>query len=527
MTGMPRLYRTRSPVRDRAALLLFAVWLCIALFLAAHHAFWRDEVRALTLALRGENVLAMLRGIHGEGHPAVWYLLLRGAHAAVPRPEVLEGVSLATAFAALLLFVLRSPFGALLVALVLFSRFGLFEYSVMARNYGISMLLLFALAACYARNRNGGLLLGSLLFLLTNCNVHSVLLAGAFLLFWFLDVATSEPGPARSKAWGTFAVNAGMAAAGAAICLLTLYPAANDDGWPQRPPDGPLTMLLTGLFVPAHHLSHLLPVSWPHTALVQGLASLVMFGSTLGLARRPAALAASLTALIGLSLFFALVYPGSYRHEALWLVFLLSMYWIVGSGEAASRSAAGIAAIPRAHPIAAAGSLLFGLLLALQFPGGLEAVANASNGIPQSRSRDFGTLVAAHPELHDAVIIADPDYLVEPLPYYLPNHTYLMRLQRFGDVVTFTKNARLSLSLDDVLADARRLHLRTREPVIILLQQRLDPSLPAQHYREGYDWEFVATPRQVRTFLAATSLIRSFAPAVSDESYDVYLFPRS
>lgn len=527
MNGMPRLYRTESATCYRATLPLLAVWLCVVLFLAAHHVFWRDEMRAMTLALRGENVLAMLRGIHGEGHPAVWYLLLRGAHAAVPRPEVLEGVSLAVAVAAMILLVLRAPFGALLVALILFSRFGLFEYSVMARNYGISMLLLFALAACYARNRTNGLLLGSLLFLLANCSAHSVLLAAAFLLFWLLDIAESEPGPARSQAYRTFAFNAGIAAAGAAICLLTLYPAANDDGWPQRPPGWPLAMLLTGLFVPAHHLSHLLPLSWPHTALVQSLMSLAMFGSTFGLARRRAALAASLAALLGLSLFFALVYPGSYRHEALWLVFLMSMYWIAGTGDAADRSTGGVAPISPPHPMAGAGSLLFAFLLLLQLPGGLEAVANASHGIPESRSRDLGTLVATHPELHDAVIIADPDYLVEPLPYYISNRTYLMRQQRFGNVVTFTKNARLSLNLDDVLIDARRLHLRTRDPVIILLQQRLNPSLPAQHYREGYDWEFVVTPQQVRAFQAATKLVRSFAPAVSDESYDVYLYPRS
>ena len=106
------------------------------------------------LALQGENVFAMLKGIRGEGNPAVWYLLLRGAHALVARPEVLQIVALIVASAAILLLVLRSPFSLPLIALILVGPFAIFEYSVMARNYGISMLLLFLLATLRAASRS-------------------------------------------------------------------------------------------------------------------------------------------------------------------------------------------------------------------------------------------------------------------------------------------------------------------------------------------------------------------------------------
>jgi hypothetical protein len=85
------------------ALVMFTSWLGMVLFLAWNHVVWRDEVRALSLALQGENVFAMLKGIHGEGHPAVWYLLLRIAHALVARPEVLQLVALIVASAAVVL----------------------------------------------------------------------------------------------------------------------------------------------------------------------------------------------------------------------------------------------------------------------------------------------------------------------------------------------------------------------------------------------------------------------------------------
>jgi len=51
-------------------------------------------------------------------------------------------------------------------------------------------------------------------------------------------------------------------------------------------------------------------------------------GVSWALIRATAAFIAALTALVALSLFFAIIYPGDYRHQALWLVFLLTMYWI-------------------------------------------------------------------------------------------------------------------------------------------------------------------------------------------------------
>ncbi len=89
-------------------------------------------------------------------------------------------------------------------------------------------------------------------------------------------------------------------------------------------------------------------------------------------------------------------------------------------------------------------------------------------------------------------------------------------------MVTFTRKARLQLNLDDILATARTLRLKTAKPIIILLAQRLEASLPAHIYKEGYDWELITTPRQVLAFQSSTTRIARFGPAASDESFDVY-----
>ncbi|WP_246621136.1 hypothetical protein [Rhizobium laguerreae] len=53
----------------------------------------------------------------------------------------------------------------------------------MARNYGISALLHFVIAANYQPRRKRGYLIGGLFFLLANTDVIAAIMTGAFILF--------------------------------------------------------------------------------------------------------------------------------------------------------------------------------------------------------------------------------------------------------------------------------------------------------------------------------------------------------
>lgn len=524
------IYAPHSDKFSRLRLLgVVLIWGCLVGILLLQHAFWRDEVRALSLALQGDTTWAMLRGVHGEGHPAVWYLLLRGAHTLLPTSAVLPLVAMAVALAAAVLLAWRSPFSWMIVAALLLGRIGLYEYSVMARNYGISMLLMFLYATLYPRHRDRGIVLGLVLLVLANCNVHSALLAGCFALFWLLDILL-EPSANRPVALRNFAWNGLIASAGVVLCAITVYPPFNDSAQGFVPSNDAMRRLATAVLLPAASFWELagngLPVAarmmslWPSQYLPasQLLMSVVLFGSALGLASRPAAMFAAWIALLGLSVFFAMVYPGFYRHQALWLVFLVSMYWIVGRGDTNGMPAA-------TRRLRSIGLACFAALLGLQVAVGLQKVLPIALGSePESRSRELARLIERTPGLQEATIMADPDYLVEPLPYYLPNPTYLLREQRFGNTVRFTDSARLTIYLQDILDEARRVHDMTGKPVVILLHERLDPSAPVRAVNEGYNWQLWTSPEQVQTFLASTRRIARFEPVCcNDESYDVYV----
>ena len=534
LIDLASIYSAMGVARKRSLLwAMFAAWFGVVAVLTSAHLFWRDEVRALSIARGGDHVFAMLNGLRGEGHPAVWYLLLRAAYTLVPRPEVLPFVSVFVAAAALLILVLRSPFSPLFLALILMTRFSVYEYSVMARNYGISMLLLFLFAALYERHRDRGCLLGGLLLLLANCNVHSVPLVGGLLIFWLVDILGGNTAE-RPRNLRVFFYNAALAALGVAACLATIFPTYNDSaGVDAR--NITFARVVKGILLPslqfgeallpgADRLALLMPRLRVPLTILQSSQSLILFGGTLGLVRRRGAFVAALVTLAGMSFFFATVAEGSYRHEALWLVFMICMYWLAAPRHAPTESAFRARPKPFSERLSTVGTALFVLLLLLQLPGSaykiVQVVSARVAALPDRN--DIKSILAKYPDLRQASIVADPDFLLETLPYYVPNATYLMREQRYGNVVHFTRKARLDLSLGDVMTNAARLRKETGRPVVILLSHEIDPSLPAKVYQEAYDWTFSVTPEQARAFQSSTRLLKHRAPAETSEEYYVY-----
>ena len=145
------------------------------------------------------------------------------------------------------------------------------------------------------------------------------MLAAAFLLFRFVEMLTDELRPSR-RDWLIFAGNAALAAVGAALCFITVYPTFNNAAISDNSHDLSIANLFAGLLDSKKGFSHV------------GYGWVLLLLSCVGLIRRPAALCAAIAGLLGLKLFFYFIYPSSYRHEALFIVFLISLYWMTAKG---------------------------------------------------------------------------------------------------------------------------------------------------------------------------------------------------
>ena len=495
-----------SPADRRNRFLLFILWLVLVGWFLWGHTFWRDEVRAFSFALSGANTAEMLRITHGEGHPALWYLLLRGAHNLFPFREVLPALGALIGIAAMAVLAFFAPFRTAVIGLMLFSLYGAFEYVVVSRNYGIAALLMFTLAALYPRIRNS-LWLGGMIALLCNTNVPSAVLAACFLLFRLVEMLTNGSRPGKRE-WLVFAGNSILALAGALLVFKMVYPTFNDAALSPH----------YGLSV-GRVLGGLVDLKSGFTDVGVGLGMIVLPLACVGLISRPAPFIAALAGLIGMKEFFYLIYPSNYRHDVLYLCFLIALYWM------ASRGAGGTWREKHwMKPAARIGVLVFLALLVLQTGKLFLPIKLELEGTPYSRSRDVGRLLH-QPALKEAIVMADPDTMLEPLPYYADNPLYFLRRQHFGKVAQFSNNARQLLTLDDILGDAKRLHLKTGRPVVFLSHLELSPTTNVRRTMM-YNDETLVTPEAARRFLLATRMIARLRPSGTDENYDVYVYPR-
>ena len=145
------------------------------------HEPWRDELQAWTIARASATPTALLRNIRHEGHPILWYAILwpfAKLQSSIWMLQLLQWC-IAVATAAVVLW--KSPFSRVQRSLLLFGYFSLFEYGVLARSYGLGLLLAVTAMACIAPTRRW-LAFGITLGLLALTSAFATILAIAILI---------------------------------------------------------------------------------------------------------------------------------------------------------------------------------------------------------------------------------------------------------------------------------------------------------------------------------------------------------
>lgn len=122
--------------------LAVAALLTLQIVLILAHAPWRDEYQALQIALQSPDLAALFANLRYEGHPPLWFLVLRGAGAVIPARLVLPVVQSAIAGTTLLLILLRAPLPRWQRLCIAISPFVLFEYGTVSRGASVGVMLL-------------------------------------------------------------------------------------------------------------------------------------------------------------------------------------------------------------------------------------------------------------------------------------------------------------------------------------------------------------------------------------------------
>ncbi len=529
------------------------LWLAAVIYISQHHEMWRDEVRALSIALEANFFWQLPQVLRNEGHPVVWYGLLRMGYALSQTPVILKIVSIGVVLGALFLFLWKAPFAQWQKGLFLISVFPLYEYPVHTRNYGISMLLMFGFATLYPHRHKYPWRLAGVLVLLANTNVHSCGLVGVLLLLWGWNEWTDrkirnqstesspETEPLPFYHW-----------VGAAILVLLGMGAAALTTWPDSDTVVTKALVLTPSQIggalwnmvlhPGVHFAAVLPsfAPWQRDLWVGVLIS--------GLLIRPPFALGLWLGTLALGMVFQLVYQPGLRHQGLWFVFVLTLYWIVAHQLLKMRLSPSSRGwlykisfqghgkrgvwFTRVHQTMIYGGITI-ILLAQVFVAQHYVTKDLDHAL--SSSQAFAEFLQSHPDYREAILIGEPDYLLEAMPYYTENRLYLAREEQFRQRIQFTQDSRPVITLKELMEAARHIKATEGKPVLLVLGHyevigqsiemvpKIEPGQdPVFKFNYSYNREFHWTISGLTDLLTAAEKVAEFKGAQNDENYVVY-----
>lgn len=514
--------------RDRwwwLGLAVVAAYAGVVVFTAAHHERWRDEVVPLSIARGVPSFVDLWHMVRHEGHPLLWYALLRYAHLLFGTKLVLPGLSLAIAISAITVFVAFGRMPLWLKALFVFGYLPIFEYSVVARANGLAMLLLFAFCALGSSVTRRPIAVGVVLGLLANTSAHAFIIAGAAGAMIVIDAAIAAYRGERPT---------GRALAGAAVYALGLGHAVV-----SNTPD-PTTLSLklyhhdAAAVLAALGSALLSPVGHSERFLWVPLASVWVWLAFLLLLCRPGLLAFLFLSLMGFELVFSLLYPASPRHMGYVVLVVVATVWLwnagskYGSSDATRTQADGSSLWLARFQLWGSRLLLLPLVALLGWHVALGAGYVVDDvQLQYSSSRRLAELIASDPALENAIVIGEPEVSTHALAYYRDNRIYLPQESAFRNWMHFwiPGGRRADYNLAELLSTATELRDRWKVPVVMALGWPLNGS-DDQVVNAGtyFEQRFYMSAADRTEFLARTQFLGSLREAsFTDENYDVFV----
>ena len=315
--------KVRGP-HPALTLLAFFVYSAVIIYMEIkHHVFWRDEVRALSIAKQADSFSNLMELLRNEGHPPGWYILLKAVYSVFHANWVLPVVSIGVAIVAIFIWLQFAPFSLFERVLFLTGVFPLYEFSVLARNYGISMLLMFWFCTQFDKRLTRPALTYLPLFFLSFTNAHSAMMTAIVTGALVLELLYR-----RTKRFVDY-VPAALVLMGTAWVVWMLHSRTTSSIVFSA---GNLSVsALVGAVVnfvlhPGHAL--ISDFDWLSPWHNWLLRILVLIGFALGLVRRPILLMVFLVTACAMSCFSDLVYGLQYRHQGLLYIFWLCCVWI-------------------------------------------------------------------------------------------------------------------------------------------------------------------------------------------------------
>ena len=442
------------------AVFLILLYSAIQVVLLIHHEPWEDEAHVWLIA-RDLNIISIFQQMAYDGTPALWYMLLI-PFAKVGLPYISESIlHLIIAISAVTVFMLYAPFSRVTKVLFIFSYYMIYEYSIIARSYGLSILLLFLIAALYGKRFERPLLYSFLVFLLFNTNAHSVFIASSLtILFAWEFFRNKVPG-------GIGKISIFVMLMGGLLSFLQLLPRSDSIDYNRISGSAYLApfVAIANAFFPWHSAFF---VQGQLRLITISLAIAIFFIIILSLYKKTAVLFVMLLSFSGLFYIFVFVYPGSLRHHGFILMIFLFALWISTYYRDSHGKLVRIISNTNLPKISIAA---INICLALSLPYSLE-MGYIEYKYLFSGSKEMADFIKKN-NLDTYIVIAHPTPQTAALLPYLPGKKFWYAgTEDYGTFVAYDKRYLDGATISNSEVISRMKNNFPQEPNILLLLSR-------------------------------------------------------
>lgn len=479
---------------------IYIIWCFVAIYGAVHHEIWRDEMRALSIAIESPGFLQLPGFLVNEGHPVLWYVLLKVSYLIFKTTYVLPVLSLLFAAAIAWWLLMRSPLPLLFSVLIIFGTWCLYEYGINCRNYGIGAFLFLLFADVYCRKPEKISLHFILLALAAQTNVYAAMMA-ILIACWMVAESLIK----RENIKKSFIGFAIVAASFLCVVYVTM---PGSDSLVLVNEQQNLNVIFKTWDVGHGFTDLLFPWFSNNRILLTTLLSL----SLLVFIPKPKIILFLLITLFVMS-FFSLYFRMNFiQHQGMWIYTYIAMVWInykdirnllVSKNRVKYLSYAGLAG--------------FSFILICNLARAKADYMYDLNGL-KSDSKDAGKWFAANIKKGD-ILISEPDYMMESAVYYKYNSFYLPREKVFNTFVHFTRaNAEImSLSRLHQIADS---FIKTDKTTYLVLGKNFTRDTI---YKYSYNKQYIVDSASLAVLNKNYQLMDSFNNNwYCDEHYFIY-----
>lgn len=458
-------------------------------FLMSYHEMWRDEMAAFLLSRDSSSFLQLIQDVRYEGHSVLWYICLRIIYAVTGTIYSMQFLSAIVSTVAVYIFVRYSPFLIWQKLFFVFGFFFLYEYTVISRDYCLTLPLLFGYAAMYSNARKNYMYMSAIIFTLCLVNVYSLIVAGALFsgILYKFQIGTEK---GLLKKW-QLALFIFVCVIGLAFgCYQITPPHDIYRGFSVLNPDiyknilsiftwnqENINKLKTGFILGFVSIPVSGPIYWDGSSvfypdykyIFPSVITLLLY--TAFVLRKQidvlVTFVAFITALVVFS--YSFYQGGSQRHFGIMLLFWVAIIWMGSNYHSAS--------VLNNRIINWAASILF----AMQFIGGIQASSNEIK-YTFSNGKDLARFLEDNGYLNESkfIISAYPDWAGLPVIGYLPKDTrfYYYHGRLYGTYNISDARRGNAPGLEVLGCEAYKIAVENNKEVILILQSGLYKSDP-------------------------------------------------